>query len=141
MTHPFHPWSGREFVFVAVRQTWAGDRVFFLDGEGRQHSLPVGWTDAAGPDVFVTVAAGRCPFKVADLLALARLAEGCRPGRVPAVAGRAVRCPSRRVPRPGLRPGIAHFGLRDQAEGAAGDAGVRTTTGITRLPARCWYTS
>jgi len=78
VTHPFHPWSGREFVFVAVRQTWAEDRVFFLDAEGRQHSLPVGWTDAAGPDVFVTVAAGRCPFKVADLLALARLAEGCR---------------------------------------------------------------
>jgi hypothetical protein len=48
VTHPFHPWSGREFVFVAVRQTWAEDRVFFLDAEGRQHSLPVGWTDAAG---------------------------------------------------------------------------------------------
>ena len=79
VTHPFHPWSGREFVFVAVRQTWAEDRVFFLDAEGRQHSLPVGWTDAAGPDVFVTVAAGRCPFRVADLLALARLAEGCQP--------------------------------------------------------------
>ena len=78
VTHPFHPWSGREFVFVAVRQTWAEDRVFFLDEEARQHSLPVGWTDAAGPDVFVTVAAGRCPFTVADLLALARLAEGCR---------------------------------------------------------------
>ena len=77
MTHPFHPWSGREFVFVAVRQTWAEDRVFFLDAEGRQHSLPVGWTDAGPPDVFVTVAAGRCPFKVADLLALARLAGGC----------------------------------------------------------------
>ena len=42
VTHPFHPWSGREFVFVAV-------------------------------------AAGRCPFRVADLLALARLAKGCRP--------------------------------------------------------------
>ena len=66
-------------MFVAVRQTWAEDRVFFLDAEGRQHSLPVGWTDAAGPDAFVTVAAGRCPFRVADLLALARLAEGCRP--------------------------------------------------------------
>ena len=79
VTHPFHPWSGREFVFVAVRQTWAEDRVFFLDEEARQHSLPVGWTDAAGPDVFVTVAAGRCPFKVADLLALARLVEGGRP--------------------------------------------------------------
>jgi len=79
VTHPFHPWAGREFVFVAVRQTWSQDRVFFLDAEGRQHSLPVGWTDAAGPDMFVTVAAGRSPFRVADLLALARLAEGCRP--------------------------------------------------------------
>jgi hypothetical protein len=34
VTHPFHPWSRREFVFVAVRQTWAEDRVFFLDAEG-----------------------------------------------------------------------------------------------------------
>ena len=69
---------GQEFVFVAVRQTWSEDRVFFLDEEGRQHSLPVGWTDAAGPDVFVTVAAGRCPFRLADLLALARLVDGLR---------------------------------------------------------------
>jgi hypothetical protein len=78
VTHPFHPWSGQEFVFVAVRQTWAEDRVFFLDEDGRQYSLPVGWTDAAGPDLFVAVAAGRCPFRVADLLALARLAEAAR---------------------------------------------------------------
>ena len=76
MTHPFHPWSGREFVFVAVRQTWSQDRVFFLDADGGQHSLPVGWTDAAGPDVFVTVAAGRSPFRLADLLVLARVAGG-----------------------------------------------------------------
>jgi hypothetical protein len=76
VTHPFHPWSGREFVFVAVRQTWAGGWVFFLDEDGRQHSLLVGWTDTASPDVFVAVAAGRCPFRVADLLALARLAGG-----------------------------------------------------------------
>ncbi len=76
VTHPFHPWAGREFVFVAVRQTWADDRVFFLDLDGIQHSLPVGWTDAAGADVFVTVAAGRSPFRAADLLALAQLADG-----------------------------------------------------------------
>ena len=78
MTHPFHPWSGREFVFVAVRQTWGEDRVFFLDAEGGQHSLPVGWTDAAGPDPFVVAAAGRCPFRVADLSALAGLIDGLR---------------------------------------------------------------
>ena len=48
---PVPPVVGREFVFVALRQTCAEDRVFFLDAGGRQHSLPMGWTDAAGlPD-------------------------------------------------------------------------------------------
>ena len=76
MTHPFHPWSGREFVFVAVRQIWSQDRVFFLDEEGRQFSLPVGWTDAAEPDTFVAIAAGRCPFRFADLVELRGLIDG-----------------------------------------------------------------
>jgi hypothetical protein len=31
VTHPFHPWHGREFVLLSVRQTWSEDRVFFLD--------------------------------------------------------------------------------------------------------------
>jgi Family of unknown function (DUF5372) len=78
VTHPFHPWFGQEFVFVAVRQTWSQDRVFFLDGDGRQHSLPLGWTDVAALDPFVVMAAGRCPFRFADLLALARLIDGLR---------------------------------------------------------------
>ncbi|MQB01541.1 MAG: hypothetical protein GEU78_14830 [Actinobacteria bacterium] len=73
MTHRFHPWVDREFVFVAVRQTWGEDRVFFLDEEGVQHSLPAVWTDAVGPDVFVAVAAGRAAFRVEDLVALADL--------------------------------------------------------------------
>ena len=76
VTHPFHPWLGREFVFVAVRQTWSQDRVFFLDEEGRQFSLPVGWTDAAEPDTFVAIAAGRCPFRFADLVELRGLIDG-----------------------------------------------------------------
>lgn len=76
MTHPFHPWHGREFVFLSVRQNWSQDRVFFLDEVGVQHSLPVGWTDAVEADVFVTLAAGRCAFRVADLLVLAGLIDG-----------------------------------------------------------------
>jgi hypothetical protein len=75
VTHPFHPWRGREFVFLAVRQTWSEDRVFFVDGNGRQFSLPVGWTDAADPDAFVTMAAGRSPFRFADLVELRRLID------------------------------------------------------------------
>ena len=78
MTHPFHPWRGCEFVFVAVRQTWAEDRVFFLDEAGVQHSLPVGWTDATEPDVFVVMAAGRCPFRLDDLLDLTGLLDRLR---------------------------------------------------------------
>ena len=80
MTHPFHPWFGREFVFLAVRQTWSQDRVFFVDTDARQFSLPVGWTDAAEPDPFVVVAAGRCPFRLGDLVELQGLIGGLAGG-------------------------------------------------------------
>jgi hypothetical protein len=63
-------------VFVAVRVTWGENRVFFLDGNGVQRSLPAGWTDAAVPDVFVAMAGGRCPFRVEDLLVLVELVAG-----------------------------------------------------------------
>jgi uncharacterized protein DUF5372 len=81
VTHPFHPWHGREFVFVAARQTWGEDRVFVLDEDGTQRSLPGAWTDVAAPDPFVVVAAGRSPFRVADLLDVAAVLDGLgRPG-------------------------------------------------------------
>jgi hypothetical protein len=73
--HPFHPWSGRAFVFVAARHTWGEDRVFFLDGAAMT-SLPRAWTDHADQDVFVVIAAGRSPFRCEDLLALADLIDG-----------------------------------------------------------------
>ncbi|HUH67592.1 MAG TPA: DUF5372 family protein [Mycobacterium sp.] len=76
MTHPFHPWFGRVFVFLAVRQTWSQDRVFFLDSQGRQFSLPAGWTDAVDVDPFVAMAAGRCPFRFTDLVELRGLIGG-----------------------------------------------------------------
>ncbi len=84
MTHPFHPWHGRQFVLVGVRQNWSQDRVFFLDDQGVQHSLPVGWTDAIDLDPFVVAAAGRCPFRVADLSRLVGLIDGLRGESEPA---------------------------------------------------------
>jgi len=75
VTHPFHPLFGHEYVFAGVRQSWGDDRVFFLDGEGGQHSMPVGWTDVAVPDVFVAMAEERAAFRVRDLIVLARLIE------------------------------------------------------------------
>ncbi|MGH2863364.1 MAG: DUF5372 family protein [Solirubrobacteraceae bacterium] len=73
MTHPFHPWAGREFVLVGVRQAWGEDRVFFFDEAGVQRSLPTGWTDAARIDPFVALAGGRSQLRVEDLLALSEL--------------------------------------------------------------------
>ena len=64
---------------MAVRQTWGEDRVFFLEEDGTLKSLPTGWTDAAAPDVFVVMAAGRSPFRAEDLLGLAELIERARP--------------------------------------------------------------
>lgn len=76
MTHPFHPWCGREFVFVIARHTWGEDRVFFFGDDGIQKSLPRAWTDAADVDAFVALAAGRSPLRVVDLLALAEVVDG-----------------------------------------------------------------
>jgi len=73
VTHPFHPWSGRAFLLVGLRQTWGEDRVLFVDEAAQLLSLPVAWTDAGPVDAFVRMAAGRCPFKVDDLLLLARM--------------------------------------------------------------------
>jgi hypothetical protein len=78
VTHPFHPWRGREFVFVVARRTWGEDRVFFFDHDGVQRSLPRAWTDAADVDLFVALSAGRSPFRVEDLVALSDLIGGLR---------------------------------------------------------------
>jgi hypothetical protein len=52
--------------------------VFFFDEDGVQRSLPRAWTDAADVDPFVALAAGRSPFRVDDLVALAGLIDGLR---------------------------------------------------------------
>ncbi len=74
MTHPFHPLHGRDFEFVACRQNWGEDRVHLHDENGQLFSLPAAWTDVAAADPFVVIAAARCPFTTAGLLALADLA-------------------------------------------------------------------
>ncbi len=80
MTHPFHLWCGREFVFVVARRTWGEDRVFFFDEDGVQRSLPRAWTDHADVDPFVALGAGRSPFRVEDLVELVELIAGLRGG-------------------------------------------------------------
>lgn len=73
VTHPFHPWHGREFELVAYKSAWGEDRVYFYDEESQLRALPASWTDAVASDPFVTIAAGRTPFRAGDLLELVRL--------------------------------------------------------------------
>jgi hypothetical protein len=71
---------GREFEFVVHRNNWGEDRVSMRDDDGQLFSLPAGWTDAAPADPFVVAAAGRCPFTVTDLLAVAELVDRLQHG-------------------------------------------------------------
>jgi len=79
VTHPFHPLAGRQFGLVVRKNNWAEDRVFFFADDGQLTSLPSAWTDVDPPDPFDAVSAGRSPFRVEDLLALAALIDGMRP--------------------------------------------------------------
>ena len=81
MTHPFHPLSGREYEFVEHRQNGGEDRVCLRDEDGELFSLLAGWTDVAAVDPFTVIAAGRCPFTIDGLLAVADLVDRFRARR------------------------------------------------------------
>jgi hypothetical protein len=60
---------------VTVRCNWGEDRVYFHDEQGQLCCIPASWTDAVPPDPVVALSAGRCAFRVADLMELVRLVE------------------------------------------------------------------
>jgi hypothetical protein len=69
---------GQTFELLTYRFNWGEDRVMYVGSAGRTRSLPVGWTDVAPMDPFVSVAAGRAPFRLEDLLALTALMHDIR---------------------------------------------------------------
>jgi hypothetical protein len=79
VTHRFHPLFGRELEFVKRRKNWDADRVYVYGEDGDLVSLPVEWTDVVADDPFVVLAAGRCAFRIQDLLGLADLVERLSP--------------------------------------------------------------
>ncbi|MFZ3492081.1 DUF5372 family protein [Streptomyces sp. 5.8] len=78
MIHPFHPRNGEVFEFLERLNSWRGDVVLVLDGQGRRCSFPVEWTDVAPVDAFVAMAGACCPFRTEDLLELADLVQHLR---------------------------------------------------------------
>jgi hypothetical protein len=73
VTHPFHPGHGQQFSVVTVRNNWGEQLIYYRDRRGRLISIPAGWTDLEPPDPFVTISAGRSPFRLEDLRELVRL--------------------------------------------------------------------
>jgi Family of unknown function (DUF5372) len=73
VTHPFHPWHGRQFELVAYKSAWGEDRVYFYSEEQQLSALPASWTDVVATDPFVTIAGGRSPFRADDLLEMVGL--------------------------------------------------------------------
>ena len=58
---------------VAYKSVWGEDRVYFYSERQQLTALPASWTDVVAVDPFVSVAAGRAPFRPNDLLALVQL--------------------------------------------------------------------
>lgn len=73
MTHRFHPLFGQELEFVKRRKNYGDDVVYVCGLDGELLPLPAQWTDAVPADPFVEAAAGRAPFRTADLIELAGL--------------------------------------------------------------------
>jgi len=60
---------------VAYRKSWRREYVDCHHHNQQQLSILLDWTDAAEPDPFIVLAAGRTYFKFANLLALAQMID------------------------------------------------------------------
>jgi hypothetical protein len=73
VTHPFHPWHGRQFEFVDCRRCWGQWRVFYYAEDRQLAYFPASWTDVAEADPFVVLSGGQAIARIEDLLRLAGL--------------------------------------------------------------------
>src|SRR5262249_48361381 len=76
ITHPFHPFSGRRLLCVAVRYNRYGKRFLLQIDDSTICSVPPQWTDIVPPDPEMVLGRRRALFRVADLFELERLVGG-----------------------------------------------------------------
>jgi len=75
VTHPFHPLFGQTLELVATHRNWGSEQVYYHDSAGRLRLMPLTWTSLKAEDPIQVLGAGRSPFKLVDLLELARCLE------------------------------------------------------------------
>ncbi|NRO99663.1 hypothetical protein GWC77_27855 [Paraburkholderia sp. NMBU_R16] len=70
ITHPFHPFSGRQLLCIGERYNRSGMRLLLRVDDKSYCSVPPTWTDVSAPDPEVAIGRDRAPFTVADLMEL-----------------------------------------------------------------------
>ena len=78
ITHPFHPLYNKEYGLLGYRRSWRNECVDLHDEKKQLIAVPIAWTDAAAPDPFVVLAAGRSYFRTEDLVRLVNLFDGLK---------------------------------------------------------------
>lgn len=78
ITHPFHPFRGRQLACVGERYNRYGMRLLLQIDDDSVCSVPPQWTDVVAPDPEVVMGEQRALFRVVDLLELARLLDGLK---------------------------------------------------------------
>jgi len=78
VTHPFHPWFGREFEFEDDRERFGHRRLFYRLDNGQIAYFLTRWTDQAAKDPFIEMAGGQALARPKDLLELAGLITGLK---------------------------------------------------------------
>jgi len=76
VTHPFHPWFGREFEYEDDRERFGRRRLLFRLENGQIAYFLTKWTDQAPRDPFVEMAVGQALARPKDLLELVEVING-----------------------------------------------------------------
>ena len=76
MTHPFHPWLGKEIEFNEDGESYGSRRLRYQREDGSIAFFPTKWTDQAGKDPFVEWAHRKAIARPEDLLELSELLRG-----------------------------------------------------------------
>ena len=83
ITHPFHPFRGRQLACVGERYNRYGMRLLLQLDDESICSVPTQWTDVVAPDPEVVLGEQRALFRVVDLLELACLVDRLSRRNVP----------------------------------------------------------
>jgi len=75
INHPFHPQSGCRIQVIKIQHFKTGEALVFYRTDKKLVTMPLAWTDLASPDPFITLSAGRSPFRLTDLVQLAKLVK------------------------------------------------------------------